>query len=157
MGAGIAANPHYPEFALGFSASGHPRPLLLLSAARKTIRSGSRQRSPATVWSAPLRGPAAPEKPFIILSERLPKHTIFISDGLLFIRSCRLQLVGIAAFRDRLSVRFLVDPFRFNRAGLATSLPVPGVRRLCRPDELKLSRSGTRANKKARETARGCG
>src|SRR3546814_13329397 len=44
-----------------------------------------------------------------------------------------LQLVGIAAFRDRVSVHVLVDPVRFLPVGLATTLRVPAVRRLCRP------------------------
>src|SRR3546814_498767 len=48
-------------------------------------------------------------------------------------RSGSLQLVGIAAFRDRVSVHVLVDPVRFLPVGLATTLRVPAVRRLCRP------------------------
>src|SRR3546814_9453382 len=55
----------------------HPGPLLLRSAVRQTRRRGRHRNNPATVWSAPLRGPAAPGKPFIILSELLSKQPLF--------------------------------------------------------------------------------
>ena len=49
------------------------------------------------------------------------------------VRSGPPQLVGIAAFRDRVSVDVLVGSARFRPAGLATTLWVPAIRRLCRP------------------------
>src|SRR3546814_21140277 len=55
----------------------HPGPLLLRSAVRQTRRRGRHRNNPATVWSAPLRGPAAPGKPFIILSELLSTQPLF--------------------------------------------------------------------------------
>ena len=84
MGADIAANPHYPAVAPTRPASPHPGPPAQRPVARKTMRSGARRISQAMVWSAPFRGPASPEKPFIILSVPLPKQLRFQSDGLLF-------------------------------------------------------------------------
>ena len=49
------------------------------------------------------------------------------------VRSGPPQLVGIAAFRDRVPVNILVGSARFRPAGLATTLWVPAIRRLCRP------------------------
>lgn len=49
------------------------------------------------------------------------------------VRSGPPQLVGIAAFRDRVSVDVLVGSARFRPAGLATTLWVSAIRRLCRP------------------------
>ncbi len=51
----------------------------------KRAHRGARRNDPATVWSAPFRGPAAPGKPFVILSEHLPKQPFLSSDGLLSI------------------------------------------------------------------------
>ena len=48
-------------------------------------------------------------------------------------RSGSPQLVGIAAFRDQAIDRFLRQSDRSLLAGLATTLDVPEVRRLCRP------------------------
>ncbi len=94
---------------------------------------GAVRNYPAMVWSAPFRGPAAPGKPFII-SSRVCRSSRRPSDGLHFLsRSGPPQLVGIAAFRDQVSVHFLVDPARSSPAGLATCLPAPAVRRLRRP------------------------
>ena len=49
------------------------------------------------------------------------------------VRSGPPQLVGIAAFRDRVPVDVLVGSARFRPAGLATTLWVSAIRRLCRP------------------------
>ena len=62
----------------------HPGPLLSRSAARKTMRCGARRSNPATVWSAPFRGPAAPGKPFII-SSCVRRSGRCPSDGLHFL------------------------------------------------------------------------
>jgi len=93
MGADIAANPHYPVLLRVSPPRLHPGPLLLRSAARKTMRCGARRNNPATVWSAPFRGPAAPGKPFII-SSCVRRSGRCPSDGLHF-----LYLVGFASTR----------------------------------------------------------
>ena len=112
----------------------HPGPLLLRSAARKTIRRRAHGTNPAAVWSAPFRGPAAPGKPFIIWSEPLPKQSLLSGDGLHF-HSDRVRFNSWELPRSvtGVSVYVLVDPLRFLRVGLATILRVPVVRRLCRP------------------------
>jgi len=112
----------------------HPDPLLLRSAARKTIRRRAHGTNPAAVWSAPFRGPAAPGKPFIIWSEPLPKQSLLSGDGLHF-HSGRVRFNSWELLRSvtGVSVYVLVDPLRSLRVGLATILRVPVVRRLCRP------------------------
>ena len=117
-----------------YLAPPHPVPLFLRSAARKTMRCGARRNNPATVWSAPFRGPASPGKPFIILSEPLPKQSLFRSDGLHFL-SDRVRLNSWESLRSviKLSIDFLVNPARYLLASLATTLDVPVVCRLCRP------------------------
>lgn len=76
-----------------YSASLHPGPLFLRSAARKTMRCSAPRNNPATVWSAPFRGPAAPGKPFII-SSCVCRSSRCPSDGLHF-----LYLIGSASTR----------------------------------------------------------
>ena len=127
----------------------HPGPLLLRSAARKTMRCGARRNNPATVWSAPFRGPAAPGKPFIISSGRLPKRLPFSSDGLLSrTRSGSPQLVGIAAFRD-LAIGCLPRRPSPVSSGQSCNCPSrPGGPSSPASDDLKLSRTRDAANRK---------
>ena len=111
----------------------HPGPLLSRSAARKTTRRGARRNNPATVWSAPFRGPAAPGKPFIISSCVRRAIAVQAMDCISCTRSGPYQLVGIATFRDQATGRFPRRSVRSLPASLATTLDVPVVRRLCRP------------------------
>ena len=133
MGADIAANPHYPVSIVA-------RPFRFIpnrwpgdqQPAKRCVaaRAGSIRR-----WFGrpPFGGRPHPESPSssglrVRRSGRRP------SDGLLSrTRSGSPQLVGIAAFRDRVSVDVLVGSARFRPAGLATTLWVPAIRRLCRP------------------------
>lgn len=82
----------------------------------------------------PLSGAGLTWKALHHLVRALAEATALLKRWTAFpVRSGPFQLVGIAAFRDRVSVDVFVDPARFHPVGLATILPIPAVRRLCRP------------------------
>ncbi len=133
MGAGIAANPHYPVSFRSLPACLHPGPLLLRSAARKTTlaaRSGAIRR-----WFGrpPFGGRPHLESPSSSLLASAEAVAVQAMDCI----SCpgRVRLNSWESLRSvtRVSVHFFVVPARSFPAGLATCLPVPAVRRLRRP------------------------
>ena len=112
----------------------HPGSLSFRSEIRKTPRRRVRRNVPAMVRSAPFRGPASPGKPFIILSEPLPKQSLFKAMDCISVPD-RVRFNSWESLRSviRLSVAFLVVPLRSRPASLATALLVPAARRLHRP------------------------
>ena len=133
MGAGIAANPHYPVSFRSLPACLHPGPLLLRSAARKTTlaaRSGSIRR-----WFGrpPFGGRPHLESPSSSLLASAEASAVRAMDCI----SCpdRVRLNSWESLRSviRLSFDVLAGPVRSLPAGLATNPVVPVVRRLSRP------------------------
>ena len=133
MGAGIAANPHYPVSFRSLPACLHPGPLLLRSAARKTTlaaRSGSIRR-----WFGrpPFGGRPHLESPSSSPLASAEASAVRAMDCI----SCpdRVRLNSWESLRSvtRVPVHFLVVPVRSLPASLATTLDVPAVRRLRRP------------------------
>lgn len=109
MGVGIAANPHYPVSpCAALRAVSLHRPFGQGTATR---RCRWRRNDPAMVRSAPLRGPASPGKPFIILSESLPKQSLFRSDGLRFL-SDRVHLNSWESRRSVIGYRSMSSSVR---------------------------------------------
>jgi hypothetical protein len=72
---------------------------LAISSPNRTF-CGAHRNNPATVWSAPFRGPAAPESSSSS-SKHLSKQSLFQRWAAFLSRSGSPQLVGIAAFRDQ--------------------------------------------------------
>jgi hypothetical protein len=87
------------------------------------------------VWSAPFRGPASPEKPFIISSRASAETAALQKRWTAFQLPDRVRINSWESLRSviELSVDFLIEPVRSRPAGLATTLDVPAVRRFCRP------------------------
>lgn len=89
----------------------HPGPLLFRSAARKTMRCDARRNNPAMVWSAPFRGPASPEKPFIISSRASAETAALQKRWTAFQLPDRVRINSWESLRSviELSVDFLVN------------------------------------------------
>ncbi|ABF52189.1 hypothetical protein Sala_0468 [Sphingopyxis alaskensis RB2256] len=87
------------------------------------------------VWSAPFRGPASPERPFIISSRASAETAALQKRWTAFQLPDRVRFNSWESQRSVIepSVAFLVKPVRSRPASLATTLDVPAVRRLCRP------------------------
>ena len=133
MGVGIAANPHYPV--LFRALPPHLIPARFScdqrSAKRSTAaRSGTIRRR---FGRPPFGGRPHLESPSSSLLASVETFAAQAMDCISCTRSGSPQLVGIAAFRDQAIDRFLRQSDRSLLAGLATTLDVPEVRRLCRP------------------------
>lgn len=146
IGAGIAANPHYP-YPSGRCPFASSRSASLAIGGPQNVACGAVRSYPAMVWSAPFRGPAAPGKPFII-SSRVRRSGRRPSDGLHFLSlSGPPQLVGIAAFRDRGIGRFPRRSAPLSSGWSCNHPSFPGGSASLPSDDLKLSRSACNAKK----------
>ncbi|WP_152998766.1 hypothetical protein [Sphingopyxis sp. H115] len=133
MGAGIAANPHYPALPHALHLTSSRSAFLAISGPQNdALRRAPEQSGDGLV--GPLSGAGRTWKALHHLFLRLPKQspskrwTAFPVPG-------RVRLNSWESLRSVtwLSVAILVGPFRSLLASLATTLDVPAVRRLCRP------------------------
>lgn len=157
MGAGIAANPHYPVLHLALRLRFIPvrwscdqRPAKRCVAARAgAIR--RRFGRPPFGGRPHLERPSS-SRPDICRNSRPP------SDGLLSIPD-RVRVNSWESQRSVIepSVNFLAVPVRSRPAGLATTLSVPAARRLCRPMIGSCHERAGAPTKKAHRTAFACG
>ena len=133
MGAGIAANPHYPVLSYALRLTSSRSAFLAISGPQNdALRRTPEQSGDGLV--GPLSGAGRTWKALHHLFLHPPKRSLS-KRWTAFPVPDRVRINSWESLRSvtRLPVDFLVNPVRSLQANLATTLDVPAVCRLCRP------------------------